>query len=351
MAMFSVREIGARAIRCYATGVRAFGYRGVLLAALLLVIPTAASRFVQAQLPGQCCQTCRQQIGACSCTTMHPVVRTRYRQEKVVSYHNQRKIAFRQEAYCETVPTTQVQNICVDEGHYKMVWVPKPVTKQICKTVMQQRTAYRTVPYAYNECVPRVCTQVVPEQYVTHVPITTTTQVFADVTTCSGPAYPPLVSEPSCCAPGYGTAGAHLPQPLTATAPFMTGQTHAAAAPAWQSAPQQYAAAPHHAAPHLPTPAPPRTSPVVPHPRHMSPPVGQVPGWQQVRPRTSAATGTPTSYQHMQRRPAHPHQQQQQHYTRGPQLPVQNLQARNLAAQQVPARRVPSAAQVWQNRR
>ncbi len=123
-------------------------------------------------------------------TVMQPVTETRVRQEQCV----------------QQVPVTTVENVTVDEGGYQMVWVPKPVTRQVAKTVIQQKVTVRDVPYQVTTHVPRTVTQMVPVQTVTHVtetvPMVTAAPLFvaprvmmaAPCNTC-GPVFgPPTVS-------------------------------------------------------------------------------------------------------------------------------------------------------------
>ncbi len=168
-----------------------------------------------------------------TCTTVHPVVETSYRQENFMTYRNECRTALRQEAYCEQVPTTQVENITRDEGCYQMVWVPKPVTRQYAKTVYQQRTAYRNVPYQYTVQVPQMNTRVVPQQSVRYVQKTQTfTQPMQQICPPAQPVFAqpvpqaaalpaPMiapscavpVSAPSCAAPGIVPASASVTPP------------------------------------------------------------------------------------------------------------------------------------------
>jgi hypothetical protein len=172
----------------------------------LLVAPAAPAACVPP--PTQCVGGPVAQSCTKTCTTVHPVVETRYRQENFMTCRTECRSACRQEAYCETVPTTCIENVTRDEGCYQMVWVPKPVTRQVAKTVYQQRTAYRSVPYQYTVQVPQMNTRVVPEQSVRYVQ---RTQTFVEPMqpTCAQPlfgpapqaaAYPPPIT-PNCAVP------------------------------------------------------------------------------------------------------------------------------------------------------
>lgn len=134
-----------------------------------------------------------------TCTTVHPVVETRYRKENYTTCRTECRTAYRQEAFCETVPTTCVENVTRDEGCYQMVWVPKPVTRQVAKTVYQQRTNYRTVPYQYTVQVPELKCRVVPEQRVRYVQ---KTQTFCEPMKPLCPPPAPNCAVPNCAAPG-----------------------------------------------------------------------------------------------------------------------------------------------------
>lgn len=132
----------------------------VVLAALILV-PAGTVR-AQCFNPFNTCGTCAPRPHflcpfrcltcpppACPCPTVAPpqvsyqdVVETRYRNEQVV----------------QQVPVTRLRNVTVDEGHYQTVWVPRPVTKQVAETVLEQRVGTRTVPYQVIRRVPQSST-------------------------------------------------------------------------------------------------------------------------------------------------------------------------------------------------
>jgi len=103
---------------------------------------------------------------------------------------------YRNEQYTECVPQTTMECITVDEGCYQMVWVPKPVTKQVPKTVMTQRVACRSVPYTVTRNVTECTTQCVPIQTTRYVCETTR---LPCVTTPYIAASPPV--EPTCAVP------------------------------------------------------------------------------------------------------------------------------------------------------
>ena len=146
-----------------------------------------------------------------TCTTVHPVVQTSYRQEQYLTYRNECRTAMRQEAYCQSVPTTQVENVTRDEGCYKLVWCPKPVTRQYAKIVYQQRMAYRNVPYQYNVRVPQLNCRVVPQQSVRYVKQTRT---YAEPMKPVGCA--PVAAPQPMFAPAPVPQAAALPAPIAA---------------------------------------------------------------------------------------------------------------------------------------
>ncbi len=156
-----------------------------------------------APCPTTCCAPCPPP-DVCTCTTYKPVCDTCYRTQPVVGYHDVCRTCYRQEPYCVTVPVTKVDCVTVDEGCYKMVWCPKPVTKQIPRVEYHQQVCSRTVPYTVTQRVPHVTTQVVPEYRVRYVPQTHT-------------YVKPPCPTPVCCppvAPGCG-----CPTPLSQASP------------------------------------------------------------------------------------------------------------------------------------
>src|SRR4029077_14845519 len=94
-----------------------------------------------------CCQTCRQPCGHCTCTaprtTYQPVVETQYTQQPVLQQRDVVATEYRNETVLETVPTTVVENVTVDEGSYQTVWVPRLTTKAVARTTYQTRAADR----------------------------------------------------------------------------------------------------------------------------------------------------------------------------------------------------------------
>ncbi len=178
-----------------------------------------------------------------TCTTVHPVVETRYRQENFMTYRTECRTAVRQEAYCQTVPVTHIENVTRDEGCYQMVWVPKPVTRQVCKTTYQQRTAYRNVPYQYQVQVPEMKCRVVPQQSVRYVQQTHTfaepmTPICPPVPSCAAPVFAPAAETaayPPPIAPTYAAPSCEAPAPV----PLPAGAPAAQNGTPWTPVPQR----------------------------------------------------------------------------------------------------------------
>ena len=169
------------------------------------------------------CRKCRKLVQSCVCppvhsaaspgvittseTEMHPVYETRFRQEQTVTEREITETCYRKESYKETVPVHTTRKVTVDEGCYKMVWVPKIVTKELPETHYVERVAYRTVPYTVTRKIPEVTTKTVPYNVVKYVPATTVKQTYPGTPTCAQAAsYAP----PSCAAP-FASCAAPLP--------------------------------------------------------------------------------------------------------------------------------------------
>jgi hypothetical protein len=112
--------------------------RGVVALAMMLVVGPVLST---AGMFDSCCVKCRKVRVKCCCPSYCPppmpvCVQPSYRMEPVT----------------EQVPVTTYDTVCVDEGSFKQVWVPKVVAKQVPRTVMQTRVSYRRV--AVDPCPP-----------------------------------------------------------------------------------------------------------------------------------------------------------------------------------------------------
>ena len=111
-----------------------------------------------------CCQVCQLPPTQCTCTTFTPVVETCYKQEQHVTYRDFRETHYRQENCVTKVPVTTYTDVTVDEGCYKMIWVPKVVNKKVPCTTYQDRHYSRTIPYQVNRRVPEYTTRWIPQQ-------------------------------------------------------------------------------------------------------------------------------------------------------------------------------------------
>ena len=176
----------------------------------------------------ECCRHCRRQRPECRCpqydpcaitencavtpcpvvppvvgppvaisqTTIRPVTETRFVHRPIRTTRQVQETHYRNEQYTECVPQTTMECITVDEGCYQMVWVPKPVTKQVPKTIMTQRVACRQVPFTVTRNITECTTQCVPIQTTRYVCETTR---LPCVTTPYSAASPPV--EPTCAVP------------------------------------------------------------------------------------------------------------------------------------------------------
>ncbi len=176
---------------------------------------------------------CQTQQPVVNCQTQQPVVETQMVPQQMMTYRNEVVTQYRQEAITQNVPVTTYQNVTVDEGGYQMVYVPKPVTKQVPQVVYQPQISYRSVPYQVTQQVPQLVTQLVPQQVVRQQPYTmtsapvaqvspitpVTTPVFAAAPMASGPILSnPFPSQrfPTPCGPCGGIGFA--PAPMIPTA-------------------------------------------------------------------------------------------------------------------------------------
>jgi hypothetical protein len=141
--------------------------RGVVaIAAVLIVAPI----FSVANVFDSCCVKCRKVRPRCCCPTYCPApaavpqvtMQPQYRPQTVVSHRQVTETQYRTEAFTEQVPVTTVENVTVDEGGYQQVWVPKVVTKQVARTVVQNRVGSRTVPVQVTRTIPEYRTTMVP---------------------------------------------------------------------------------------------------------------------------------------------------------------------------------------------
>lgn len=158
----------------------------------------------------KCCETCEMPHAQCSCTQTQPVVQTQLRAQQVTTFRDVTETHVRNETVVENVPSTTYRNVTVDEGNYQMVWVPKPVTKQVAQTVVQQQVKTRAVPYQVTRRVPQISTQLVPVQTVQH--ITETVPFSMPMTAMAMPAPIAMpIAAASCNSCGHSSMAMGLP--------------------------------------------------------------------------------------------------------------------------------------------
>ncbi len=176
-------------------------------------------------------------------TRLRPVVEMRMRQQQVTTYRPVTTTQIRKEAVTVDVPVTTTKQVTVDEGGYKMVWVPNVVTKNVAETTIQKQVQYRDVPYQVVQNVPQVQTQLIPERTVRYVPETRTVGIASG---CCGQTAPMQALIP------HALPTAVIPTPTTAVAPIPqhttveqnTAQPDTAHVPQSQPVPQTSQVAP-----------------------------------------------------------------------------------------------------------
>ncbi|HEY4260397.1 MAG TPA: hypothetical protein VGM98_09560 [Schlesneria sp.] len=147
----------------------------MLLGGALAFLPCSAEAQRFRRPFSGCCETCQHAHANCTCSQAvapvqtQAVVQTHMQAQQVTTFQNVTETHVRNETIVQNVPVTTYKQVTVDEGGYQMVWVPKPVTKQVAQTVIQQQTATRAVPYQVTRQVPQISTQLVPVQTVQHV--------------------------------------------------------------------------------------------------------------------------------------------------------------------------------------
>lgn len=170
----------------------------------------------------------------CTITRPRPVVSTQFQTQQVTTYCDVAETQMTQRQVVENVPVTTCQNVTRDEGGYQMVWVPKPVTRQVAQTTMQQQVKTVSVPVQVVRRVPQVSTQVVPVQTVQYVNETVPVQATAMASTCDTCGSNRRAFRSGVMAPQFGFA----PQPAyMAASPIF-------AAPQMGYVPPQYPSAP-----------------------------------------------------------------------------------------------------------
>ena len=172
----------------------------------------------------------------CTITRPRPVVSTQMRAQQVTTYRDVVETQVCHKQVVENIPVTSYKNVTVDEGGYQMVWVPKPVTKQVAQTTMQQQVKTVAVPSQTTRRIPQVTTQMVPYQTVQYVNETVPLQQTAFASSCNtcnsgmGMAFGSTMMAPQIGA----IAPIYQPAPYTAAAAIPT--MPAISVPAYRSA-------------------------------------------------------------------------------------------------------------------
>ena len=133
---------------------RQFVWAWMLLGGAVAVIPGPVDAQIFRRPLRGCCETCEMPHSNCTCTQTRPVVQTQLRAQQVTTFRDVTETHVRNETVVQNVPVTTFKQVTVDEGAYQMVWVPKPVTKQVAQTVIQQQAQTRAVPYQVTRRVP-----------------------------------------------------------------------------------------------------------------------------------------------------------------------------------------------------
>jgi hypothetical protein len=255
---------------------RQFVSAWLLLWGVFAVVPESADAQIFRRPKRGCCETCEMPHANCTCTQTRPVVQTQLRAQQVTTYRDVTETHVRNETVVQNVPVTTYKQVTVDEGAYQMVWVPKPVTKQVAETVIQQQAQTRAVPYQVTRRVPQLTTQLVPVQTVQHitetVPMTAwapppvSFQAASSCNSCNAPfstAFAPQFTASQFVAPQFaapqqfGTAIAPSAQsaPITAAIPTMPAipvpmpQTALGPLPPPENSPEQWQTIPSRPAP------------------------------------------------------------------------------------------------------
>ena len=158
----------------------------------------------------------------CVITRPRPVYTTQLQPRQVTVFRDVAETQMSQQRVIENVPITTCKNVTVDEGEYQMVWVSKPVTKQVAQTVMQQQVKTVAVPVQVCRRIPQTATQMVPVQTVQYVNETVPVQMTGMASNCSSCADGLAMGSPI-LAPqlGYSSVKYQSPQFSAAVIPTM----------------------------------------------------------------------------------------------------------------------------------
>lgn len=207
-----------------------FMWAWMLLGGAMAVVPCSTQAQVCRRPFHGRCETCQMAQAQCSCAVSRPVVQTQLQARQVTTYQDVVETHVRNETVVQNVPVTSYKQVTVDEGGYQMVWVPKPVTKQVAETVIQQQASTRAVPYQVTRRVPQISTQLVPVQTVQHVTEAAPMMTYAPVhvqamsTGCNkcNSGFAATALAPQYIVPQYNTAIAPTIQYAPSTATIQT---------------------------------------------------------------------------------------------------------------------------------
>lgn len=156
--------------------------RGALWVLFAASIPAIVLTPALAGKKSRCCCRCNQPQCVCPVPVLppgvvqpaaayQPVYQTQLVQQPVLQQRDVVATEYRYEPVTETVPTTIIENVTVDEGSYQTVWVPRVTTRPVARTVYQSRTAFRSVPYQVTHRVTEYAWQTQPYQTVRYAPV------------------------------------------------------------------------------------------------------------------------------------------------------------------------------------
>ena len=110
-------------------------FSGMALACLASILPMPVEA-----------QDCDAPLANCVITRPRPVFTTQLRPQQVTTFCDVTETQMTHQQVVENVPITTCKDVTVDEGGYQMVWVSKPVTRQVAQTTVQQQVKTVAVP-------------------------------------------------------------------------------------------------------------------------------------------------------------------------------------------------------------
>ena len=168
-------------------------FRNLTLACVACAWPAISeAQFPGQPLPAYCTIDPPVTPVQCTITRNRPVVTTQLQPQQVTTFADVAETQVCHRQVVENIPVTSCKTVTVDEGGYQMVWVPKPVTKQVSQTTIQQQVKTVAVPVQVTRRVPQISTRMVPVQSVQYVQETVPVQATAFASSCDtcngGPA-------------------------------------------------------------------------------------------------------------------------------------------------------------------